>query len=223
MFQSLDDGQTWTFFPDTTYGAVVEGGYLPHVAVTSLSLSLGDINPNTGMPTLDGPYAPNASNQTTAAAADPDTLMAATYGQGEFAINLAPLDRRQHGHGQPATTRGTRPGSLPVVDGPITISGMSEITGFGNATWITVEDVTNPADPVVVAGFNPADPVPTPSASNSTNALGDFSIPVQPGHATTDDANGSKTIEIFATDNAGSVGNVVTYTLQPQSAHAVAV
>ena len=69
----------------------MEGGYLPHVAVTSLSLSLGDINPNTGMPTLAGPYAPNAANQTTASAADPDTLMAATYGQGEFAINLAPL------------------------------------------------------------------------------------------------------------------------------------
>ena len=39
---------------------MTEGGYLPHVAVTSLSLSLGDINPNTGMPTLAGPYAPNA-------------------------------------------------------------------------------------------------------------------------------------------------------------------
>ena len=66
------------------------------------------------------------------------------------------------------------------MDGPITISGSSEITGFGNATWITVEDVTNPADPVVIAGFNPADPVPTPSASNSTNALGNFSIPFNP-------------------------------------------
>ena len=91
-FNQLDNGvPTWSLFPSTTYGAVDEGGYLPHVAVTSLSLSLGDINPNTGMPTLDGPYAPNATNQTTAPAADPDTLMASTYGQGEFAINLAPL------------------------------------------------------------------------------------------------------------------------------------
>ena len=60
---------------------MTEGGNLPHVAVTSLSLSLGNIDPNTGMPTLAGPYAPNASNQTSAAAADPDVLMAATYGQ----------------------------------------------------------------------------------------------------------------------------------------------
>ena len=50
VYQSLDDGQTWTLFPDTTYGAVTEGGYLPHVAVTDLSLSLGNIDPNTGMP-----------------------------------------------------------------------------------------------------------------------------------------------------------------------------
>ena len=55
VYQSLDAGKTWTFFPDTTYGAVVEGGYLPHVAVTSLSLSLGNVNADTGMSTWRGP------------------------------------------------------------------------------------------------------------------------------------------------------------------------
>ena len=80
---------TWTLFPDTTYGAVVEGGNLPHVAVTDLSLSLGNIDPNTGMPNLAGPYAPNPSDHDRRA--DPDVLMATTYGQGSFAINLAPL------------------------------------------------------------------------------------------------------------------------------------
>ena len=208
VYQSVDGGQTWTYFPDTTYGAVVEGGYLPHVAVTSLSLSLGDTNVATGMPTLDGPYAPATVNQTAALAADPDTLMAATYGQGEFAINLAPLILGDEVTVSP-TTAGTGTGSSPVVTGPITISGSSEISGFGNATWITVEDVTNPANPVVIAGFNPADPVPTPSSSNSTNALGNFSIPFNP--ASYYMTNGPKTIEIFATDNAGSVGNKVTY------------
>jgi subtilisin-like proprotein convertase family protein len=213
VFQSLNGGQTWTLFPDTSYGAVVEGGYLPHVSVTSLSLSLGDIAVSTGMPTLDGPDAPNASNQTSVSAADPDTLMAASYGQGEFAINLAPLIVA-NASGNDVTVSGTSPGNastngLPAVNNPITINGLSEITGFGNATWITVEDVTNPADPVVVAGFNPADPVPTPSSSNSTDGLGNFSIAFNPEtyYAT----NGPKTIEVFATDNAGSVGNVVTY------------
>ena len=41
------------------FGAVVAGGYLPHVNVTSLTLSLGNIDTNTGMPNLAGPYDPN--------------------------------------------------------------------------------------------------------------------------------------------------------------------
>ena len=130
MYQSLDGGNTWTFFPDTTYGAVTEGGDLPHVAVTSLSLSLGNINADTGRSTLDGPYAPSASNQTTASKADPDTLMAATYGQGEFAINLAPLILGNAVTVSPSTA-GPTTGSPPIVTGPITIGGSSEITAFG--------------------------------------------------------------------------------------------
>ena len=143
-------------FPDTTYGAVVEWGLSAPCRRDLLSLSLGNIDPDTGMPTLDGPYAPNRDQQTTAAAADPDTLMASTYGQGEFAINLAPLIL-----GNAVTVTRATPGTghqpCRVVTGPITISGSSEISGFGNATWITIEDVTNPADPFVIAGFNPAD------------------------------------------------------------------
>ena len=41
------------------------------------------------------------------AAADPDLLMAATYGEGEFAINLAPIVFP----GTVASTRPTRPGT----------------------------------------------------------------------------------------------------------------
>ena len=153
VYQSLDDGLTWTLFPSTTLGAVVQGGYLPHAAVTTLSLSLGDVNTATGMPTLAGPYqtfgftgtlstgsatVTNISNVSSLAdgdvvsgtgipngttiisissptssitlstnatatgsqslsavnpstAPDPDLLMAATYGQGEFAINMGPI------------------------------------------------------------------------------------------------------------------------------------
>ena len=40
--------------------------------------------------------------------------------------------------------------------------------------------------------------------------MGNFAIPFDP--ASYYMSNGLKTIEIFATDNAGSVGNVVTYT-----------
>jgi len=211
VFQSLDGGYTWTYFPDTTYGAVVEGGYLPHVAVTSLSLSLGDINVNTGMPTLNGPYAPYAINRTTPLNADPDTLMAATYGQGSFAINLAPLIVGNTVSVAPTPVTGTN--GLPVVTGPFTLSGSSEISGFGNATWISVVDETlgDPDYGQVIAGFNPANGVPAPSSSNSTDALGNFSININPETAFAT-SHGVKTIEIFATDNAGSMGNKVTYT-----------
>ena len=56
VFQSLDNGTTWTLFPSTTYGAVAQGGYLPHAPVTDLNVSLGNIDANTGKPVLAGPY-----------------------------------------------------------------------------------------------------------------------------------------------------------------------
>ena len=56
VYQSIDDGMTWSLFPTTTFGAVAQGGNLPHVAVTDLSLSLGNVDKNTGMPNLAGPY-----------------------------------------------------------------------------------------------------------------------------------------------------------------------
>ena len=210
VFQSLDGGVTWTYFPDTTYGAVVEGGYLPQVAVTYLSLSLGDINPDTGMPDLAGPYNPNPKDR---GSTDPDELIAATYAQGSFAIDLAPLIVGNTVTVTP-TSGGSGTNSPPIVDGPITFTGTSEITGFGNVTWITIEDVTDPAAPVIVAGFNPANGVPTANSSNSTNGQGVFDISFDPDDLYTSD--GVKTFEIFATDNAGSVGNIVTYTFNFQ-------
>ena len=103
---------------------------------------------------------------------------------------------------------------MPIVDGPFTINGTSEITGFGDATWITVEDVTNPADPVIIAGFNPNNPVPTANSSNSTTGQGKFAVPIDPDNLYTTD--GVHTYEVFATDNAGSVGNIVKYTFDFQ-------
>ena len=78
VYVSLDQGKTWSLFPSTTFGAVVNGGYLPHVAVSSLSLSLGNIDINTGMPNTAGPY--DSTNPTSLA--DPDLLMAAIVWPG---------------------------------------------------------------------------------------------------------------------------------------------
>ena len=77
VFRSLDNGQTWTVFPNTAFdSAPVDGGYLPSVEVTSLALNLGDISPATG--------------HATQVVGDPEVLLATTFGRGDFAIRLAP-------------------------------------------------------------------------------------------------------------------------------------
>jgi subtilisin-like proprotein convertase family protein len=205
VYQSLDNGKTWTLFPDAAYGAVSDGGNLPHVTVTDLSTSLGNIDPNTGFAKLSGPLDPSKPN----AAPDPDVLLATTYGRGSFAINLAPLIV-----GNTVSLAPTAPGvganSPPFVGGPITISGLSEISAYGNTTWVTVEDVTEPANPTVIAGYDPNGALPTPSASNSTDANGNFAFNFDPGSYYT--SYGLKKIEVFATDATGSVGNHVFFT-----------
>ncbi len=74
VFRSLDNGTTWTYFPDQSIdGAVQEGGLLPTTRVASLNLSLGDINPNNGMPSQ--PYGNNM-------------LVATTDGRSVYVIRL---------------------------------------------------------------------------------------------------------------------------------------
>ena len=204
VYQSVNDGLTWTLFPTTTFGAVDNGGNLPHAEVTSLTSSLGNIDPNTGFPTLAGPYAPNTPNATP----DPNLLLASTYGRGMFSINLAPLVFPNQTALDPSSVSGTAPDGTPLVNTaqPI-LDGLSETSLHGNATHITILDITNPNSPRIIGGFDPSNLAGTNNAANWTNAFGQFSIQVNPGSYTT---NGLKTVEIFATDNSGSVGNKVT-------------
>ena len=220
VYQSLDQGQTWSLFPSTTFGAVTPGGYLPHVSVSSLSLSLGNINPNTGMPNTAGPYNPASPGATP----DPDLLMAATYGQGEYAINLAPLLFPTSVQVASADTSGTDANGNPIVTTTTpTINGLSEVTGFGNATWVTIVDET-PTDTTfgqIIGGFDPSTvvagkPIPITS-SNSTNALGNMAVPI----STAFNTNGLKTIEVFTTDNAGAQSNKVTLSFTVQATNIV--
>lgn len=75
VYRSRDKGQTWTYFPSVDEdGAAVDGGYLPNVAVTDLDLSLGNIDPATGL-----------HNQGLGGL---NMLVATTYGRGMFAIRL---------------------------------------------------------------------------------------------------------------------------------------
>ena len=158
------------------------------------------------MAKLAGPLDPSKPS----AAPDPDVLLATTYGQGSFAINLAPLILGNTVSVTP-TAPGTNPGDPPFVGTPITISGTSEITRFGNTTWITVEDVTDPTAPKIIAGFDPNGGCPGshPRATRPTRTAISLSTSTQARFYT---SNGVKTIEVFATDDAGSVGNKVVFT-----------
>ena len=206
VYISTDKGQSWSPFPDTTFGAVKAGGYLPYVNVTDLSFSLGNIDPNTGMPVLAGPYSP--SNPT--ATPDPDLLLASTFGQGAFAINMAPMLFPSTVQIDASSNSGTAPdGSTLVTDSQPILDGLSQITAFGNATRITIVDET-PGDPTfgqIIGGFDPSNVAGTNVAANWTDALGNFAVQVNAGEFT---SNGLKTLKIYATDNAGSAGNPVT-------------
>ena len=208
VYQSIDDGLTWSLFPNTTLGAETDGGNLPHVAVSSLSLSLGNVNIQNGMPNLAGPYDPTSPTATP----DPDLLLASTFGRGSFAINMAPIVLPSDTAIDPSSVSGTEPdGTSEVITDEPVIDGLSSITAFGNATRITIYDET-PTDATygeVIGGFDPSNVAGTNVAANWTNAFGNFSIAVNPGEFV---GNGVKTIAIVATDDAGSVGNKVTIT-----------
>ena len=211
MYQSLDDGLTWTLFPSTTFGAVAQGGNLPHVAVTDLDLSLGNIDTNTGMPNLAGPYDPNSPTATP----DPDVLLATTYGRGSFAINLAPLVF-------PSTVQvnsGTRDRARRHSDGDHHHAHVQRPQldhGFGNATRITIKDVSDPTPP---NGGSSAASIPARRPRPTSRPTGPTPSATSRSRPTTQDGpeprvrhQRLKKIQIYATDDAGAVGNMVTLT-----------
>jgi subtilisin-like proprotein convertase family protein len=219
VFRSLDNGQTWTLFPDVSFdSAPVDGGYLPDVDVTSLQLNLGAINPATGHPTQQS--------------GDPEVLLASTLGRGDFAIRLAPdvfsstitLDTTlpSPGGSDSGTVRGY-PSDTNVLN-PY-IDGDSEISNYGNTVTINLYD-ENPADFVLVNGVLTAPLIGT----GVTNAFGQFvhtvngvqiaGIQIQaqgtnPNGADYDPGflvDGLKTVGIQATDSSGATGNVTIFT-----------
>ncbi len=193
VFRSIDNGTTWTVFPNTAFDAApVDGGYLPSVDVTNLQLVLGNINPATGH-----------AVQTTG---DPEILLATTYGRGDFAIRLAPdvfpstisLDQTlpPPNGSDSGAVRGFP--NYTNVQFPY-IDGTSEVSNYGNTVTITLFDQTN--GDVIGTG--------------TTDAFGQFSIQVASTVATTDPSfllDGLKTIGIQATDSSGASGNVVVFT-----------
>ena len=212
MYQSIDDGLTWSLFPSTTFGAVAQGGNLPHAAVTDLDLSLGNIDIHTGMPNLAGPYDPTKSDGD----AGPRRPAGHDLRPRLVRHQPGPAGLPQHGQARSQEHLGDR--GRRHSDGehrPPIFNGLSAITGFGNATRITIMDVTDPDQPEDHRRVRPQ-PASTNVAANWTDAFGNFAVQVRPGHAFT--TNGLKTIQIYATDDAGAVGNKVTLTFTSTAA-----
>jgi subtilisin-like proprotein convertase family protein len=79
VYRSLDQGTTWTYYPDIdetnpANTGLQDGGFLPNVEITDLDLSIGDIDPSSGLPKPGGL----------------NLLVATTYGRSTFAIRVDP-------------------------------------------------------------------------------------------------------------------------------------
>jgi subtilisin-like proprotein convertase family protein len=210
VFRSLNPFSTdpasppWAVYPNVAFdGSPADGGYLPHAQVSDLTLSLGKVDPTTG--------------RAVAVAGDPNTLVASTFGRGQFAIRLAPivfptsvaLDTKLPPPN--GSVNGTDPATgLPLVQvaQPV-FDGLSEQSAFGNTVYITILDLTNPASPRIIGGFDPANPpAPGTTPPYETKPDGTFQVQVNPNGFT---SNGVKTIGIRATDGSGTQGNTVTF------------
>jgi subtilisin-like proprotein convertase family protein len=198
VFDSIDNGATWSVFPNTTFNnAPVNGGYLPSVDVTSLTLVLGNINPDTG----------HAVQST----GDPEILLATTYGRGNFAISLAPdvfpstiaLDTTlPPPNGSDSGAVRGYPGYTNVLD-PV-IDGVSEVTNYGNTVTINIYDQAN-GDLIGTGTTNAFGQFTTQILAQGTNPTGAY---YDPSFL----VDGLKTIGIQATDSAGAKGNVAIFT-----------
>lgn len=210
VYRSTDKGQSWSLFPtaepNSYYASPNPAGPnagLPNADVRDLDFSLGNIDPTNGRPV--------------AKPGDPNILLATTYGRGSFAIRLAPvvfqntLQRSATVPSPGGSDGGTNNAGQPLVTVPQpAFEGLSQQTAFGHVARITIVDLTNPANPRIIGGYDPSD-ASTDIVANQTDSAGRFSVQVKPGGFST---NGIKTIGIRATDASGTVGNLATYTFE---------
>jgi subtilisin-like proprotein convertase family protein len=196
VFRSVDQGVTWMPFPDAADdGAARDGGNLPAVQITGLSLSLGKIDPTTGFAQLQK--------------GDADLLMATTNGRGVFGISLAPFIVANSLHlstvpyGSPNFTNGLTNNATPFIDGYSAFSSQS--TSTGGHIRVTLFD----ANGNIIGGYNPGD-ASGPNGSNATDipanwtaADGSFHVQV-----TTPLVGTNPTVKVQMTDNAGAAGPI---------------
>ena len=166
VWRSLDNGGTWSLFPNVAVdGALRQGGFLPNVKVTDLALSQGNVDPTTGRAVHES--------------GDPDTLMATTYGRGSFVVRLSPVIVPGSFQLDPADDSG-----IDTIFGPAVhtdyisnvvrprFTGLSEQTAFGAKVRVTLVDVTDPNNPIIIGGFDGNYGGPTDVAANWTDQDG---------------------------------------------------
>jgi subtilisin-like proprotein convertase family protein len=205
VFRSLDRGRTWSPFPDVAFNGspLGDGGGLPNAFVTDLDLSLGLVNPTTGRPDVS---------------TGPNLLLATTYGRGQFAVRLAPLvfPNPPDAVGDARILRIEAASDSGLFDDDhVTnvrtphVIGLSEQTAFGNVVYITLYDLTDPANPRIIGGLrgDPNDPANLANTAIQTDSAGRFRVQIDPGMLTTD---GLKTIGVQATNQSGTKGNMAT-------------
>ncbi len=205
VFRSVNHGQTWTHFPDTSLdNAPRAGGYLPNFQGTDLDLSLGRINQTDGMPEM--------------ARAGTDMLFVSSFGRSAFGIRLAPLIFPQtvrlsptlpnDGPGNVGSDRGLSNTDRitnvirPVFEGQ---TEASQARAGGNRVRIFLFDVTNQANRRLVG-------------TAEADEFGRFAVQVDAGVYRSDGStDGVKQLEMYAEDSSDVRGNTATFSFELRS------
>jgi subtilisin-like proprotein convertase family protein len=206
VFRSINDGTSWTRFPDTalnnTPGDPGDGGGIPVVGVTDLDMSIGNVDKTTGRANVAG---------------SPNVLLATTAGRGAFAIRLSPIVFNEGTFAPRLSPTLPAPGgsdsgtsttdAVTNVVNPV-IEGFSGQTAYGQTITIKLYDLTDPINPVLIG-------------TATTDALGNYHVQVgvdaagvggvQTNYYKADGStDGLKTLGVQAIDQAGTEGNLVT-------------
>ena len=162
---------TWTLFPNvagaTTYPA---GGYFPNARVTDLDLSLGAINPATGLPNLTA----NGSGLNNNVGGQ-NLLLASTFGRGQFVIRIDPADKSLPPFSPGTFESGPRVGTLAFT-GPDNTTKLNPVAGTTQKFDIVFD---SPVDPLTIT---PKDiTILLPGETNPANKLAVASVVLDTG------------------------------------------
>ena len=205
VYRSLDDGRTWTQFPNVALdGAPREGGYLPVVSVTDMEFAAGRVNQSDGFPEM--------------ARSGTDMLYVTTFGRSSFGIRLAPMIFPQtvrlsptlpnDGPGNIGSDRGISTSDRitnvirPVFEG---ITQASQTRPGGNRVRVFLFDVSNPANRRLIG-------------TTEADEFGRFSVQVDAGvYAADGSTDGIKQLEFYAEDSADVRGNTTSFSFEIRS------